>query len=158
MKLPSQGYSWIECRSHEYYPKIGVSFPTGTVRVVNQLLFDSGSDHSYLSSQIVDREELDIDDFVIQQVDVRGRPHVVVEAELAVALHDGVSIKTGTAPIVFVYNWTGSAWATGCNRNACNANSEQVCTERTGLISTKLLHDLGTKVLLDGNSRTLTIA
>ena len=155
--MAGAGYEWGECRTHEYYPRVGISFPNGNLQIENSALFDSGSDHSYMSAAIIDRESLDIDDFLPMGVDINGQRHTFVEAEVSILLHDGTSSLEGTAWICFVENWNSSWFAQGCDKVACEGSTVLCGSRQTGLVSTRLIHETGVGVMLSGRNKSLVL-
>ncbi|RIT44604.1 hypothetical protein D2E80_19740 [Mycobacteroides abscessus] len=110
-----------------------------------------------MSAAIIDREGLDVDEFVTMSIDINGQPHTFVEAEVSVLLHDGTSSLEGNAWICFVDDWDVSRFAQGCGKHACQGAADLCESRQTGLISTRLLHEAGVDVVLSGRRRTLRL-
>jgi hypothetical protein len=157
--LPS-GYKWVRCRSHDNYPVLGLAFTQGNDQSVNALLYDTGSDETYISSEILAREEIATAEYAPQLYTVNGYPLMAYWMEgITVLLHDGENTKFGSTSVVVVENWTSSAFGSGCNRPDCaiEENLTGLCIFRTGVLSNRLLADLKVALVLDGNTRTTRI-
>lgn len=158
--MVENGYRFVSCRTHEHYPVLGLSFAEGAQRKPTALLFDTGSDDTYVSSTLLAAEEIDTSDYASQVVSHNGRPLSILEIdEIDVVLHDGVHTKLGTTSVVVVTNWADSSFSRGCAQSDCvdPINPASICTFRSGLISSKLLADLDASVAVDGESRACRI-
>lgn len=154
------GMSWTECRTHDYYPVIGISFPQGVLRAVNEMLFDSGSDESYVSATVIDREALDVQDAAPHSGTLNGRPLYFYELDVSLMLHDGETTRVGNTCVTVVENWESSALTAGCAKKDCEPLADgrhNPCPPRSGIVSTRVLADLETSVLLDGRERRLKL-
>lgn len=150
------GYRWADCRSHDKYPVVGLVFAEGAEKFNNVLLFDSGADANYVAVDVVARESIDDADAIVTSVPYNGYDLVSYElADVPVLIGDGEATRSGPTNVTVVMNWIASAFTGGCAKPGCNAddNPTNTCTYRSGVISTKILDDLGVAIVLDGRTQ-----
>jgi hypothetical protein len=148
-------HDWVACRLHGHYPTISMRFANSKKVEFTKLLFDSGSDRNYVSTEVAVQQGLSLDGAAPQHWAINGVTSTIRVMDASVLLHDGESTKVGMSQFWFIAEWSKSYFATRCNLAHCGRDG--ACEPRKGLISTKLLADSGVSAVLDGATRTLRL-